>query len=127
MNNLSNKQMKTMKLIFWISTAVFSLLMIMSAGMYFAMNEEAVKTFTSLGFPTYIIYPLAIAKILGVVAILTRKSELLKEWAYAGFFFDIVIALSAHLIAKDGEFAIAIVALVLVLTSYITGKKAFAK
>lgn len=116
-----------MKLIFWISTAVFSLLMIMSAGMYFAMNEEAVKTFTSLGFPTYIIYPLAIAKILGVVAILTRKSELLKEWAYAGFFFDIVIALSAHLIAKDGEFAIAIVALVLVLTSYITGKKAFAK
>ena len=97
----------------------------MSAGMYFFKHAEVVDTFNSLGFPAFIIYPLAIAKILGVIAITTRKSKVLKEWAYAGFFFDFVLALSAHLIAKDGQFAIAIVALILLFTSYYFGGKVF--
>jgi len=86
--------------------------------MYIVNTESVAETFTALGYPTYLITPLAIAKILGVVAILSDRVRLLRELAYAGFFYDIVLAFFAHIQAADGEFAPAIVALVLVTVSY---------
>ena len=97
--------------------------MLMSAGMYFLNHEMVADTFNKLGYPTYIIYPLAIAKILGLIAIWTKKSNTLKEWAYAGFFFDFVLALVAHLQVKDGEFAPALVAIFLLMVSYLFENK----
>ena len=117
--------MKRNKWIHWISTGLLSLMMLMSAGMYFFNNAQVSEIFTSLGFPTFIIYPLAIAKVLGLVAIWTRKSKMLLEWAYAGFFFDFILAMSAHLVVNDGQFTGALIALVLLATSYISGKKVF--
>jgi len=72
-----------------------------------------------------VVYPLAIAKILGVIAILSKKSSTLKEWAYAGFFFDFVLAAAAHLSVGDGEFAPAVVASVVLLVSYFYDKRVF--
>ena len=115
--------MKTNKIVYWIATGLLCLMMLGSAGMYIFNHAEVAKIFTSLGYPTYIIYPLAIAKILGVIAILTRYSNTLKEWAYAGFFFDFVLALSAHLNAGDGGFITPIIALVLLFVSYFFEKK----
>lgn len=106
-------------IIYRIVTILFSLLMVMGAGMYFFSNEVAVEMFTALGFPTYIIYPLAVLKLLGLIAIWTRKSEMLKEWAYAGFTFEFLLAISAHLNVGDGEAGGAVVALILVLVSYV--------
>ena len=111
------------KVIYLISTGLLSALMLMSAGMYFFNNEMVAETFSKLGYPTYIIYPLAILKLLGLIAIWTKKSNTLKEWAYAGFFFDFCLALTAHLIVKDGEFVPALLALVLLLVSYVYEKK----
>jgi hypothetical protein len=85
--------------------------------MYIFVYPRAEGFFISLGFPTWIIYPLAIAKILGVIAVLTKKSQLLKEWAYAGFFFDALLALVAHYIAQDGEFMPALISIILVIIS----------
>ncbi|MEM8526726.1 MAG: DoxX family protein [Bacteroidota bacterium] len=99
---------------------------LLSAGMYFFNYKEIAKTFGTLGYPAYVIYPLAIAKVLAVIAILTRKNASLTEWAYAGLFFDFVLALMAHLEAQDGEFGGAVVALVLLFTSYFVGKKMIA-
>jgi hypothetical protein len=115
--------MKKVKLIYWISTGLLSALAVMSAGMYIFNNAEISKLFEGLGYPIYIIYPLAIAKILGVIAIWASKNKSLKEWAYAGFFFDFLLAFSAHIMANDGEFAGALIAMVLLLTSYFSLKK----
>lgn len=117
--------MKANKIVFWIATGLLSLMMLMSAVYMYIINHEtiAVPNFESLGFPTWIIYPLAIAKILGVIAITTRKSNKLKEWAYAGFFFNFLLAAVAHIKVGDGEFAPALVALVLLIVSYIFGEK----
>lgn len=112
-------------LIYWIATGLLSALMLMSASMYFFNYEMVSQTFLKLGFPVYIIYPLAFAKILGVLAILLKKSKFLKEWAYAGFFFDFVLALSAHWVINDGEFVPAFVAIVLLIISYRYDKKVF--
>ncbi len=106
-----------------ISTGLLTALMLMSAGMYFFNNEMVSETFERLGYPIYIIYPLAIAKICGLLVFWFSKSIVLKEWAYAGFFFDFVLALAAHIMVRDGEYLPAIVALVLLVSSYFSFKK----
>lgn len=117
---------KQNKIIYWVSTGLFSTLMLFSATMYFVANEMVVEAFTKLGYPTYLIYPLAIVKFLGIIAILSKKSKTLKEWAYAGFFFDLVLAVMAHIAASDGEFAAALVGIILVVVSFVYDRKMFA-
>ncbi|MCH2215886.1 MAG: DoxX family protein [Flavobacteriales bacterium] len=85
--------------------------------MYFVKYEHVSEEFVKLGFPTFIIYPLAILKILGLVAVWSKKSKTLKEWANAGFFFDFLIAAGAHITIGDGEYVGAVVATILLLTS----------
>ncbi len=116
---------KRNKIIYWLATGLLSALMLMSASMYVFNYEMVNQTFVKLGFPVYIIYPLAVAKLLGLIAILSRKSKFLKEWAYAGFFFDFVLALSAHWVVNDGEFVPAFAAIVLLIISYKYDKKVF--
>ncbi|GAA4276031.1 DoxX family protein [Aquimarina mytili] len=112
-----------MKIIYWIATGLLTLLMLFSAGMYLTKHEEILQTFASFNYPGYIVYPLAILKLSGITVILLNKWKKLKEWAYAGFFFNFVLAFFAHQQAGDGEWAGALVALVLLLTSYFVGKK----
>lgn len=117
--------MKATKITYYIALGLFSLLMLFSVFNYFFNYSAIEEAFQSLGFPTYLIYPLAIAKFLGLVAIWTKQSIVLKEWAYAGFFFDIVLAASAHINAEDGQAAGAFVALVLLMTAYFLEKRVF--
>ena len=91
--------------------------------MYVFNHEEVKVMFTNFGYPTYIIYPYAFAKVLGVIGIWQNKFILLREWAYAGFFFAFILAFFAHYMIGDGEQMGAVVALVLLLTSYFLGKK----
>ncbi|MFK2820151.1 DoxX family protein [Flavobacteriaceae sp. LMIT009] len=115
--------MKRDKIIYYASTGLLTLLMGFSVFMYLFNHEEVKGMFTSFGYPTYIIYPYAFAKILGVIGIWQNKFVLLKEWAYAGFFFAFILAFFAHYMIGDGEQMGAVVALVLLLTSYFFGKK----
>lgn len=117
--------MKTNKIVYWISTGLLCLLMLASAGMYIFNHPAVIVIFKTLGYPSYIVYPLAVAKILGVIAILSKRSKWLIEWAYAGFFFDFLLAISAHLNAGDGEFPLPVIALILLLVSYFSDKKVF--
>lgn len=63
---------------------------------------------TGLGYPVYFLTILGTGKILGVIAILLPQFRLLKEWAYAGFFFAMVGALFSHL--AIGEYAVKAIA-----------------
>lgn len=115
--------MKTTKIIYYVSTALLTLLMLFSAGMYFFNHTEVAGMFTNFGYPTYIIYPYAIAKLLGLVALWFVANKTIKEWAYAGFFFAFILAFFAHIMISDGEQMGAILAMVFLITSYITSKK----
>lgn len=115
--------MKTIKIVNLISTGLLSLLMLFSAGMYVFSHGDVEMAFGNLGFPTFIIYPLATLKLAGIIVIWVNKNKTLKEWAYAGFFFNLILALSAHLAAQDGEFGGALMGLVFMLASYFTWKK----
>lgn len=112
-----------MKWAYWISTGLLTLLMMGSAGMYFFNNAAVQEAFTNLGYPTYIIYPLATAKILGLVVLWTKPSAFITEWAYAGFFYNTLLAFFAHVMVGDGAFGGALVAMILVLVSYFSSKR----
>ena len=113
-----------MKIVYWIATGLLCALMLFAAFNYIFKHELIVDVFNRLGFPAYIIYPLAALKVLGIAAILTKWSPTLKEWAYAGFFFNFILAMSAHINAGDGiQFLPAFVCLVLLIVSYVIDKK----
>ena len=105
------------KIIYWISTGLLCALFAFSAGMYIMNYNEVVGVFGGLGFPEWIVYPLAVVKVLAIIAILSKQSKLLKEWAYASFFFDSILAFGAHHYAQDGQGVPAILGIVLVIVS----------
>ncbi|MDW5289575.1 DoxX family protein [Formosa sp. PL04] len=115
--------MKKDKIIFYVSTGLLSIIILFSVGMYFFKHEDVAKMFANFGYPTYIIYPYAVAKILGLFAIWNPKFKVLKEWAYSGFFFAFILAFFAHYMISDGGQMTALAALVLLVISYIFNKK----
>lgn len=114
--------MKIYRIIFYVATSLLSLLLLGSAGMYIFNNADIAKVFNNLGYPIYIIYPLAIAKISAVIVLWT-KLKTLKEWAYSALMFEFILAFFAHYMVKDGEQTGAAIALVLLGVSYFLGKK----
>ncbi|MEO8074057.1 MAG: DoxX family protein [Acidobacteriota bacterium] len=117
--------MKISTVIYWIATGLLCLLMLGSAGMYILNHAEIAKVFNQLGYPAYLVYSLATAKILGVITILTKFSKPLKEWAYAGFCYDLLLAAAAHYFSGVPSPLLAIVGLVLLIMSYIFDKKLY--
>ncbi|HUF04205.1 MAG TPA: DoxX family protein [Aridibacter sp.] len=115
--------MKAIKITYFVSTALVTLMMLLSAGGMLLANEMASQGFRDLGYPDYLTYPLGVAKILGLTAIWTGYSRSLKEWAFAGFFFNALIALSAHVYTNDGNWPGATAFILLLLISYFTWKK----
>lgn len=115
--------MKIYKIVYWIATILLSLMMLASAGFYLFSQTAVAAGFGKLGFPAFLVVPLAIAKILGVIAILAKPSQSLKEWAYAGFFFVFLLAFAGHLNAGDGGFISPVIATILLFVSYFTEKR----
>jgi uncharacterized membrane protein YphA (DoxX/SURF4 family) len=77
---------------------------------------EEVSNFTSLGYPLYLMTLLGVWKLLGSIAILIPKLQVLKEWAYAGFFFVMTGAIISHLVMQHPASEIFPSLLLLVLT-----------
>lgn len=111
------------KILFWVSTCMLTLIMFFSVYNYFFNHQAIVDFFVNMGYPTYLIYPLAVAKIFGLIAVWGNFSKWLKEWAYAGFFFNTLLAFFAHYMVSDGEHMVAVIAFIVVLISYFTGKE----
>jgi hypothetical protein len=81
-----------------------------------AVAPPGVYGITHLGYPIYFLTILGVWKILGVVAVLIPKFPLLKEWAYAGFFFAMSGAIFSHIASGDSVKEIFPSLLLLILT-----------
>jgi hypothetical protein len=108
---------KRNKIIYWIATVWLALGMV-STGIVqlIKLKEEVDKTVLELGYPVYFLSIIGVWKLLGVVAILLPKFPLLKEWAYAGFFFAMTGAIISHLAIGDEAKELFGPSLLLVLT-----------
>jgi uncharacterized membrane protein len=92
---------KRNKTMYWVATSLLALGMLQSGIFAMLRTKEWVELVTGLGYPVYFLTLLGIWKILGVIAILIPRFKLLKEWAYAGFFFAMTGALASHLAIGD--------------------------
>lgn len=88
---------KRRKIIYWIATLWLALGMLSTGIVQLFQVKEEVDFITEMGYPGYFLTILGTWKILGVVALLIPRVPLLKEWAYAGFFFAMSGALFSHL------------------------------
>jgi len=92
---------KTRKIIYWIATGWLSLGMVSTAIVQLIKNKDEVAAMTKLGYPLYFLTILGVWKLLGVIAVLIPKYRLVREWAYAGFFFAMSGAMISHLAAGE--------------------------
>lgn len=107
---------KRNKIIYWIATLWLALGMTSTAIVQLLQLKTENDFITHLGYPAYILKILGVWKILGVIAVLVPRFPLVKEWAYAGFFFMMSGAFCSHLIAGDAMKDIFPSLLLLVLT-----------
>jgi len=107
------------KIIYWIATLWLSLGMVSTGAVQLFKAKEGqggLDMVTHLGYPVYILIILGVWKILGVGAVLIPKTPLLKEWAYAGFFFLTTGAAFSHIASGDSVVSILPSLLLLALT-----------
>jgi uncharacterized membrane protein YphA (DoxX/SURF4 family) len=108
---------KRNKIIYWIATIWLALGMLSTGIVQLLQIKEEVDMMTHLGYPAYLLTLLGIWKMLGVIAVLVPRLPLLKEWAYAGFFFAMSGAVFSHLAMHDEAKELFGPVLLLVLTA----------
>ena len=107
---------RTHKIIYWVATIWLSLGMVSTGIVQLIQMEDEVRKMSALGYPTFFLPLIGTWKLLGVVAVLIPGFPLLKEWAYAGFFFLMSGAIFTHLMVNDSAVEYFGPALLLVLT-----------
>lgn len=115
--------MKKNKIIFWVATIFIALMEgAMPLSTWLFAPEYLTFGTKPLGYPDYFAYSLVIAKILGVIAIVNPKTPAkIKEWAYAGFTFNLIFAFISHACVDKviGNMVMPLVILGVLMVSYI--------
>ncbi len=101
-NNLTNLGLQVLasskhrKIIYWVPVSLFCLLFFISAVWTLLDIQGTIHETLQLGYPGFTVVPLATAKLLGIVAILSNKSRTLTMFAFAGFLYDLLLATIGH-------------------------------
>jgi len=105
---------------YWIFTALTAFIFLSGGAIDVARPEFAVQQITRLGYPVYFMVILGVWKVLGGVAVLLPRTPRLKEWAYAGMFFNLSSAAISHAAVGDavGEMLTPLVVLGIVAGSW---------
>jgi hypothetical protein len=112
--------MKKTKIIYWISTILVVLSLGATAIPDVLAVPDAVKFMTQLGYPHYFIPFIGVAKVLGVIAIVIPGFPRIKEWAYAGLFFDLIGATYSQLATTPSSMvALMVIWFIPLIVSYI--------
>lgn len=120
----SMNQNTKVKTAYWIFTILLVLPLLGSGVGFCIAPPPVVSGITHLGYPAYLIPFLGIAKLLGVAAILAGRFPKVKEWAYAGFVFDLIGAAYSHIRSGDRAEALApLVILSFAVLSYLFWKR----
>ncbi len=114
--------MKKLNVLYWIFTSLFAAMMLMSAIPDIMVDPVAVQGMhEGLGYPLYFIPFIGVAKLLGSVVILIPGFHRIKEWAFAGLFFDLIGATFSIIAAGGtiGQYGFMIIPLALGTLAYV--------
>jgi uncharacterized membrane protein len=111
---------KRNKIIYWAATTFLAVGMLAGGVQQTLQIGGYVPIVRNLGYPVYLLSIIGVWKILGVVAILIPKTPLVKEWAYAGFFFVMSGAAISHIAMSQplNEVFPSLILLVVILLSW---------
>ncbi|XOV67354.1 MAG: DoxX family protein [Fluviicola sp.] len=113
-----------LKFTHWLTTGLVCLLFTASALTYIFQHEEVCETFELvLGFPAWLVYPMALAKLCAVFMLISKFSKTLTEWAYAGLVYNSILAIGVHIDSGDTQIFAPLIGLVLILASYFSWKR----
>src|SRR4051812_16378332 len=116
---LNHIVMKKTNIFYWVFTGLFAFLMLGSAIPDILSQPVAIQGMhVELGYPTYFVPFIGVAKLLGVIAILVPGFPRIKEWAYAGLFFDLIGATYSILAIGKPDWLFMVLPLALAVTSY---------
>jgi len=107
---------KRNKIIYWIATIWLAFGMAFTGSVQLIRTDDEIELMNRIGFPVYFLTILGTWKLLGAIAILVPKFPLIKEWAYAGFFFVMTGAMFSHIALGDSIVDLLPSLLLLVLT-----------
>ena len=115
---------RTIQIAAWAATGVFAAMMTLSGALLLAGPRPVVEGLAQLGYPPYFLKLLGLAKLLGVVALVLPRRPTLREWAYAGFTFDLLAGAASHIATGGASHAPgALFALALLLASYVLRRR----
>jgi DoxX-like family len=99
------------KRLYQISLGLFSALFLGSAVFGLVDIQASYDEYRHLGFPGWALYPLSLAKVLGIIAIVSNRSKTLKSFAYAGFLYDLLLALGGHISQREVKIILPVVSI----------------
>lgn len=120
--------MKKTRIIYWVLTIIFAGFMALSAIPDALLVPDAAKFMSHLGYPDYFTHFIGVAKLLGAAAILIPSFKLIKEWAYAGLFFDLIGATYSTSMVDGVQIAMVITMVLLFafgIGSYLYNRKVY--
>jgi hypothetical protein len=108
------------RIVYVTSTAILVLEILVGAFMDLAHLPYVVQDIRSIGYPTYVLYIVGVWKVLAVAALLWPRLPRLREWAYAGVFFEMSGAAASHVLVGDpiGKYAAPLAFTFLTLVSW---------
>ena len=113
---------KSEKIIYWVATGYMLLLMMMSVVSYHINHDGMATMFVAFGYPAYLVYPLAYLKLIGVIVVITNRYNNLKDWVYATYYINMILAFVVHVVAQNFYWH-AVLGLICVPISYIYSNK----
>lgn len=112
---------------YWLSTGLLCLIFTGSA-VWSILDPAGTRIQTEdLGFPGYTVYPLAVAKLLGVAVVLWGRSRTLTGFAFAGFLYDLVLALSGHIAQREAYGLVALLTLGVWTAAYLADRQRYGR
>jgi uncharacterized membrane protein YphA (DoxX/SURF4 family) len=117
---MTNRNERTKLIAYWVTTILGPASFVIGGFFFITHGDSQIATLDKLGYPEYVLTILGFWKLMAVIAILIPRFPRLKEWAYAGFFFELSGAAASHVLNGDSLAVAAqpIVFLVLVMASW---------
>ena len=113
---------KSEKVLYWSATGYMLLLIMMSVVSYHINHDGMAMMFVAFGYPAYLVYPLAYLKLIGIIVVITNRYNNLKEWVYATYYINMILAFVVHVVAENFYWH-AVLGLLCVPISYIYSNK----
>lgn len=89
------------KITYWFTTGILLLFLAMAVSSYLMNYDQMAQFFAAFNYPTYLVYPLAALKAIAILVIVTHRYNDLRDMVYAAYFFNMIMALTAHLLHGD--------------------------